>query len=47
MKNTILLQVREMLERHRDLNWWEIAQRLNLDPTDVQMAIEVIKQIVS
>jgi predicted transcriptional regulator len=47
MKHTILLQVREMLERHKDLNWLEIAQRLNLDPSDVQMAIEVIKQIVS
>ena len=45
MKNTIILQVRELLERN--LDWLEIANRLNLDPSDVQMAIEVIKQIVS
>ena len=45
MKNNIILQVRELLERN--LDWLEIASRLNLDPSDVQMAIEVIKQIVS
>lgn len=45
MKNSIILQVRELLERN--LDWLEIANRLNLDPSDVQMAIEVIKQIVS
>jgi len=45
MKNTIIVQVRELLERN--LDWLEIANRLNLDPSDVQMAIEVIKQIVS
>jgi hypothetical protein len=45
MKNTIISQVRELLERN--LDWLEIANRLNLDPSDVQMAIEVIKQIVS
>lgn len=45
MKNNIILQVRELLERN--LDWLEIANRLNLDPSDVQMAIEVIKQIVS
>ena len=45
MKHTIILQVRELLDRH--LDWLEIANRLNLDPTDVQMAIEIIKQIVS
>jgi hypothetical protein len=45
MKNTIIVQVRELLERN--LDWLEIANRLNLDPSDVQTAIEVIKQIVS
>lgn len=45
MKNAIISQVRELLERN--LDWLEIANRLNLDPSDVQMAIEVIKQIVS
>jgi hypothetical protein len=45
MKNSIISQVRELLERN--LDWLEIANRLNLDPSDVQMAIEVIKQIVS
>jgi hypothetical protein len=45
MKNNIISQVRELLERN--LDWLEIANRLNLDPSDVQMAIEVIKQIIS
>ena len=45
MKNSIIIQVRELLERNLDL--FEISNRLNLDPSDVQMAIEVIKQIVS
>jgi hypothetical protein len=45
MKNSIISQVRELLERN--LDWLEIANRLNLDPSDVQVAIEVIKQIVS
>lgn len=45
MKHTIILQVRELLDRH--LNLIEIAHRLNLDPVDVQVAIEIIKQVVS
>lgn len=45
MKNAIIAQVRELLDRN--LDWLEIANRLNLDPTDVQMAIEFIKQLVS
>jgi len=45
MKHSIILQVRELLDRH--LDWLEIAHRLNLEPTDVQIAIEIIKQIVS
>ena len=45
MKNSIIIQVRELLERNLDL--FEISSRLNLDPSDVQMAIEIIKQIVS
>ena len=45
MKNSIIIQVRELLERNLDL--FEISNRLNLDPSDVQMAIEIIKQIVS
>ena len=45
MKNSIIRQVRELLERN--LDWLEIANRLNLDPADVQMAIEIIKQIVN
>lgn len=45
MKHTIILQVRELLDRH--LNLIEIAHRLNLDLADVQAAIEIIKQVVS
>lgn len=44
MKHHIILQVRELLDRH--LNMLEIASRLGLDPADVQMAIEIIKQMV-
>ena len=45
MKNYILSQVRELLER--GCNLLEIAHKLNLDPTDVQIAIEVIRNILT
>jgi hypothetical protein len=45
MKNYILSQVRELLER--GYNLLEIAHKLNLDPTDVQLAIEVIRNILT
>ena len=45
MKKMIVDQVRELLERH--LNALEIANRLGIDITDVQTAIEIIKQIVT
>jgi len=37
--------VKEMLERRLDI--FEIAHRMNLDPDDIQMMIEIIKQLVS
>jgi hypothetical protein len=37
-----VLQVKELLDRHLDVI--EIAHRLHLDPADVQMVIEFIKQ---
>jgi hypothetical protein len=45
MKNYILSQVRELLER--GYNLLEIAHKLNLDPKDVQLAIEVIRNILT
>ena len=42
LKREIITAVRELLERHYDK--FEIAHRLGLDPADVQMFIEIIKQ---
>jgi hypothetical protein len=41
----IVQQVRELLERQLDT--LEIAHRLHLDPQDVAMAVEFIKQLLS
>jgi hypothetical protein len=41
----LILQVREMLERHWDV--YEIASKMNLDVDDIQTILEIIKQIVS
>jgi len=44
MKSSIISQVRELLDRN--LDWLEITHRLNLNPSDVQLAIEIIKQLI-
>ena len=41
----LILAVREMLERH--WNVYEIAARMNLDTSDVQSIIEIIKNIAT
>jgi hypothetical protein len=43
MKQAILLQVREMLDRNWSL--LEIASKLNLDPNIVKIAIDIIEEI--
>lgn len=40
----IVMQVRELLERNLDV--LEIARRANLDPSDVTLAIEIIKSVL-
>jgi len=40
-----LLQVREMLDRHRHLDAFEIAKRLHADPDLVQQAITILTQL--
>lgn len=45
MKREFILQVKEFLERSLDA--FEIAHRMHVDPADVQLAIEIIKQIVT
>jgi hypothetical protein len=45
MKQTILLQVREMLDR--DWSLLEIAAKLNLDPDVVRMAIDIIQDLLT
>jgi hypothetical protein len=45
MKQTILLQVREMLDRNWNL--LEIATKLNLDPDDVRIAIDIIQNLLT
>ena len=45
MKNYIISQVRELLER--GYSFLEISHKLNLDPTDVQIAIEIIRNILT
>jgi hypothetical protein len=41
----LLLQVREMMERKWDCV--EIAHKLNIDPDDVRMMIELINNILT
>ena len=45
MKQTILLQVREMLDR--DWSLLEIATKLRLDPDVVRMAIDIIEELLT
>jgi hypothetical protein len=45
MKQTILLQVREMLDRNWNL--LEISTKLNLDPDDVKIAIDIIQNLLT
>ena len=44
-RDPIVQQVRELLERHLDV--LEIARRLHLDPQDVALVVEFIKQWMS
>jgi hypothetical protein len=44
-RDPIVQQVRELLERHLDV--LEIARRLHLDPQDVALIVEFIKQWIS
>lgn len=44
-RDPIVQQVRELVERHLDVI--EIAHRLHLDPQDVAMIVEFIKQWMS
>ena len=41
----LLLQVREMMERKWDCV--EIAHKLNIDPNDVRMMVELINNILT
>ena len=45
MKHTILLQVREMLDR--DWSLLEIATKLRLDPDVVRIAIDIIQDLLT
>jgi hypothetical protein len=45
MKQTILLQVREMLDR--DWSLLEIAAKCNLSPDVVRMAIDIIEELLT
>jgi len=45
MKQTILLQVREMLDR--DWSLLEIAAKLRLDPDVVRIAIDIIQDLLT
>ena len=45
MKQTILLQVREMLDR--DWSLLEIAAKLRLDPDVVRIAIDLIQDLLT
>jgi hypothetical protein len=44
-RDPIVQQVRELVERHLDV--LEIARRLHLDPQDVALVVEFIKQWTS
>jgi hypothetical protein len=45
MKQTILLQVREMMDRN--WNFLEIATKLNIDPEVVRVAIDIIQDLLT
>jgi hypothetical protein len=45
MKQTILLQVREMMDR--DWSLLEIATKLRLDPDVVRIAIDIIQDLLT
>jgi hypothetical protein len=45
MKQTILLQVREMMDR--DWSLLEIAAKCNLDPDVVRIAIDIIQDLLT
>jgi hypothetical protein len=45
MKRDLLLQVRELLERH--VNVLDIAAKLNIDIDTVKLAIDIIKEIIT
>jgi hypothetical protein len=45
MKHTILLQVREMMDR--DWSLLEIATKLNLSPDVVRIAIDIIQDLLT
>ena len=45
MKQAILLQVREMMDR--DWSLLEIAAKLNLDPEIVRVAIDIIQDLLT
>jgi hypothetical protein len=45
MKQTILLQVREMMDR--DWSLLEIATKLRLDPDIVRIAIDIIQDLLT
>lgn len=44
MKRDLLLQVRELLERH--VNVLDIAAKLNIDIDTVKLAVDIIKEII-
>lgn len=44
MKRDMLLQVRELLERH--VNILDIAAKLNIDIDTVKLAVDIIKEIM-
>ena len=45
MKQTILMQVREMMDR--DWNVLEIATKLHLDPEIVRIAMDIIQDLLT
>jgi Mn-dependent DtxR family transcriptional regulator len=45
MKRDMLLQIRELLERH--VNVIDIAAKLNIDIDTVKLAVDIIKEIIT
>ena len=45
LKHDLILQVREMLERHWDV--YQIASRMKLDPAYVQILIDTINNLLT